>query len=651
MTGKAHQPGDLPLGMDHSITRRDFLGSTLLASGAQLLEPLSPAEFLAHRPGYSLPGAAEDWNGYGGVGEYAESNGNTWGVLAAGHRLRDAQNPPDPSSIRDTGERYDCVVVGGGISGLAAALFFRRQAGPEARILVLENHPIFGGEAKQNDFEVDGRRLTAHQGSAIYFVQYPRSFLTEFYDSIGLDQPRLEYQEWGGEGPAMAIGRTPYDAEGISSGQYGFWFPKSSTQPEGKWVVDAVRQKFAAAPVGPADRAELLRWYSGAARQHSSFVPPQYEGDDVSRALDAVSLEDHYAERFGLQREFIRTYLSPDLGGGSGLGADALSAYSEYAADLLHPYEQQGPAVQMFPGGNTTIARLLAKALIPSSIAGEATVAAVTRNPVNREALDRPESRARLRLNATVCSVSHEGHAERADSLEIVYSQNGQLFRVRARSAVMAGGSWTTKHVVRDLSPAHQAAYAQFFRSPCVMANVALRNWRFLAKLGVTGCRWIGGGVGSYFEVCRKALLGEVSPTISPDQPIVLTLKILFSYPGLPTEEQGHRGRAQLIGTSFRDYERKIREQFAEMFRAYGFDAKRDIAGIILNRWGHAYLSPQPGFFFGSNGRPAPREILRQRPFGRIAFANTDLAGAMDHRYSILEARRAVSQLCDSVIS
>src|SRR6185295_1100374 len=112
-------------------------------------------------------------------------------------------------------------------------------------------------------------------------------------------------------------------------------------------------------------------------------------------------------------------------------------------------------------------------------------------------------------------SVVHEGDPQRADFLQIIYTQKGQLFRVRARSAVMAGGSWTTKHIVRDLSPAHQAAYAQFFRSPCVMANVALRNWHFLAKLGVTGCRWFGDAVGSYFEVCRKALVGDVPRTIS----------------------------------------------------------------------------------------------------------------------------------------
>jgi spermidine dehydrogenase len=106
-----------------------------------------------------------------------------------------------------------------------------------------------------------------------------------------------------------------------------------------------------------------------------------------------------------------------------------------------------------------------------------------------------------------------------------------------------------------------------------------------------------------------------------------------------------------MLQTSFKDYETQIRNQFSDMFAAAGFDASRDIAGIILNRWGHAYLSPQPGFFFGREGGPAPREILRRSPFGRIAFANTDLAGAMDHRYSILEARRAVEQILDQVLT
>jgi spermidine dehydrogenase len=106
-----------------------------------------------------------------------------------------------------------------------------------------------------------------------------------------------------------------------------------------------------------------------------------------------------------------------------------------------------------------------------------------------------------------------------------------------------------------------------------------------------------------------------------------------------------------MIGTSFRQYEQQIRDLFTAMFGSSGFDANRDIAGIILNRWGHAYLSPQPGFFFGKDGKQAPSDVLRAAPFGRIAFANTDLAGIMDHRCSIMEADRAVRQLLDQVIT
>src|SRR5262249_52272981 len=131
------QPGDASLGLDELITRRDFLGSTLLASGAQLLAPLSPAQFLSLAPGQTLPGAADDWTGYGGVGEYAQSNGNTWEVVSAGHRLRGPKAPIDAQKVHDSGELYDAVIVGGGISGLAAALFFLRRARPGSKVLLL----------------------------------------------------------------------------------------------------------------------------------------------------------------------------------------------------------------------------------------------------------------------------------------------------------------------------------------------------------------------------------------------------------------------------------------------------------------------------------------------------------------------------------
>ncbi len=641
MSNSRRQPGKDALGMKSEITRRDFLGSMLLASGALLLEGVAPSELLA---------GADEFSGYGGVGEYSRSNGNTLEVLLAGHKMRDRVYDPLPANTVDTGEIYDCVIVGGGISGLAAALFFLRHAGPGRSVLILENHPIFGGEAKQNEFEIEGKRLIAHQGSAIYLVPYPHSFIARFYDSIGLRTPKLQYQKWAGPGPGMALGRTPYDSAGLSRGQYGFWFGAKFGHADGLWLLDPIGKQMQGAPVAETTRKELQRWFSGKAAEEAKFELPKYEGDAASRRLDSMSLEQHYIEHFGVSRETIRGFLSPVEGGGSGLGPDALSAYCDYAADLLHPFDDgAGEAVQMFPGGNTTIARLMAKALIPQSIEGPASVDAVSRGTVKFDTLDSPGAPARIRLSSTTVSVRHDGDPAKAETLSIAYTRDGKVFRVRARSAVMAGGSWTTKHIVQDLPQEHRAAYAQFYRSPCMMANVAVRNWRFLYKMGISGCRWFE-GVGNYMDVCRQALVGNNDAQINPDSPVVLAVKVLYSYPGMSTEDQGHRGRGEMLATSFRDYERLIREQLTAMFGGAGFDAKRDIAGIVLNRWGHAYLSPQPGFFFGKDGNPAPRETLRSAPFGRMAFANTDLAGAMDHRYSILEAQRAVNQLLDQVL-
>ena len=627
--------------MKTEITRRDFVGGVLLASGAALLEGLTPLELMVEK---------DEFTGYGGVGEYARSNGNTWAVLQAGHRIRDRVYEALPKEVIETGETYDCAVVGGGISGIAAALFFQQQTGGKKKCLVLENHPIFGGEAKQNEFEVDGNRLVAHQGSAIYQLQKPVSFLAQFYDSIGLKAPKLTYQKWSGPQPEMKLSQTPYDAAGLDVGQYGYWFGPKFGQKNGMWVVDPVRRKLEGAPIPAAAKAEWVRFLTGAEVSGKPFEHPKTEGDAISRYLDSITMEQHYMERFGLSRETVRTYLSPVEGGGSGLGPDALSGYADYAFEMLEPVaDENGAMSQMFPGGNTTIARLMVKSLIPRAIDGEASVDGVTRNLVKFDALDLAGSAARIRLESTVVAAQHEEGTAKAESVSVVYEKGGKLYRIHARGVVMAGGSWTSKHIVRDLPEAQKAAYGQFYRSPCMMANVAVRNWRFLYKMGMSGCRWFGGQVGDYFEVRKLAVVGGVEPTIGPDSPVVLTVKCLYSYPGMPIEAQGNRGRIEMLGTSFAVYEQRMRQQFTDMFGSAGFDANHDIAGIILNRWGHAYLSPQPGFFFGKDGKEAPREVLRKAPFGRIAFANTDLAGAMDHRYSILEAKRAVGQVAGMV--
>ena len=231
--------------------------------------------------------------------------------------------------------------------------------------------------------------------------------------------------------------------------------------------------------------------------------------------------------------------------------------------------------------------------------------------------------------------------------MNIVYFREGRLQRVRARSVVLANGNWTINSIVRDLPAEYRHAYAQFFRAPCIMANVAVRNWRFLAKMGISQCQWFD-GIGNYMAVRRVATFGGGAAALSPDSPTVLTLKILFANPGKSLPEQVNTGRYQMMTTPFSEYEKQIREQFARMFGKQGFDGRRDIAGIILNRWGHAYLTPQPGFFFGKDGKRPPAELMRQHPFGRVAFANSDLSGIMDHRASITEAHRAVRQVLAS---
>ncbi len=629
------------LGMHQHITRRDFLNATLLASGSMLLNPRSPAQLLAARAA-GRPNE-DDFTGYGGIGDYANSNGNTLAVLNAGHEIRDGRFETLPATVIDTGEIYDCVVVGGGISGLAAALIFQRHAGSGKTCLVLDNHPIFGGEAKRNEFLVDGLRLIAHQGSAFFPVPYPHSFIARFYESIGLKTPRLEYQKWGSSEPEMQLSRTPYLGSAPNSTYFGAKFG----QQQELWLTDPWGKDLEKAPVPSKVKMELAKFQSAS---DSADPAPQYAGDAISRRLDTITLEDHMIEHHAISRETIRTFLSPGEGGGYGLGPDALSGFTAYAADMLHPLDiSDETGTQMFPDGNGGIARLITKTLIPESIAGDHSLQDVCRNAVNFAALDHVGSPARIRLDSTAVWVKHDGDPAKSEFVTVAYTRASKTFRIKARSVVMAGGSWTTRHIVRDLSPDRGQAYSQFYRTPCMMANVAVRNWRFLYKMGISGCQWFE-GLGNYMQVRKLATCGADSPTIGPDSPIVLSVKVLYTYPGQPTEQQGHMGRAELISTPFREYERQIRQQFDAMFARSGFNASRDIAGIILNRWGHAYLSPAPGFFFGKDGKPAPGDVLRAAPFGRIAFANTDLSGVADHRSSIIEADRAVGQLLDQVL-
>lgn len=621
---------DKALGLNQPICRRDFLNSTLLAAGGVLLGPLTPHQLLA--------ASGDDWTGYGGVGDYANSNGNTLEVMTAGHQIRNHVYNALPSDTIDTGEVFDCVIVGGGISGLSAALFFNHYAGPHLSSLVLDNHPVFGGEAKRNEFIVDGQRIMGPQGADHFQAPLPHSFMARFFDSVGLDWRQFKYQEWGSSSPEIPLGYSFEDGRD----PVGFYFGAKFGRQPGMWMIDPWKRELEGAPISAAMRSELLRYN----RQQRSGLPFDYPGDEKSRQLDSITIERYLMNNYGLSKDTIRTFMAEE-GGGFGAGPDGLSAYCIYAFDVERSMDQ--PALS-FPGGNDGIARHIVKTLIPESIPGPNSLEAVCRNNIDFRALDRPGQPVRIRLSSTTLWVEHEGNPSKANFVTVAYTHAGHVYRLKARSVVMAGGCWTSKLVVRDLPSAQREAYDQFYRSPCMMANVALRNWRFLYKLGISSCQWFE-GLGSFTAVRKLPIFSTDNKTIGPDSPVVLTLKVLYPHYGLPLQQQGNLGRAQLFSTSFRDYERQIRAQLSDMFSASGFDPSRDIAGIVLNRWGHAYVSPQPGFFFGMSGKPAPREVLRAAPFGRIAFANTDLSGTPDHRTAIAEAHRAIGQLLDQVLA
>jgi len=342
----------------------------------------------------------------------------------------------------------------------------------------------------------------------------------------------------------------------------------------------------------------------------------------------------------------VLEYVAPILGV-AGHSADV----SAYAAVGLIPglnrYAEGTPEAEQasrwmsFPGGNATLMRHYIKAILPGAIQGPGGFEAIANNPLNLAALDRAEAACRIRLSSTAIRVRHEGDPKAADLVSVVYERKGRLYRVRAGAAVMAVGSWVAKHIVSDLPADYRAAQDRFLYEPILMVNVALRNWRFLEKLGFSAARWFD-GFGFYGTIRQPMLTGGSPAPFHPDKPIVMTLYVPIQISGLPLEAQGPAGRAQLYGTSYADYERQIVSQMQRMFSSGGFDARRDIAGIVLNRWGHALPMPPPGFFFGEGGKPAPRAILRNR-FGRIAFGHSEL-GRMNWIGATVEGKRAMVQ-------
>ena len=148
-----------------SITRRDFLNGVALGVAAG--SGLSPLELLAQSGGQAASLSGSYPPALQGL------RGSHVGSFETGHAMRDGQS----WTSSDAGDgQYDLVVVGGGISGLAAAYFYRKQNGPQSRILILDNHDDFGGHAKRNEFRY-GDRLYLVNGGTLN-VEAPSQYST-----------------------------------------------------------------------------------------------------------------------------------------------------------------------------------------------------------------------------------------------------------------------------------------------------------------------------------------------------------------------------------------------------------------------------------------------------------------------------------------
>jgi spermidine dehydrogenase len=611
------------------ITRRDFCNAALVGCGAMLLAGCgSPSDDA--KAGIADAGAdggpAAEWNGPSGVGEYRGSNGTTWQTMEAGHRIREAAYD-NVNSLEDGGERYDLVVVGGGFTGLGALHAFHKER-PRGTCLLLDNQEIFGGYAKANEFMVDGHRIAGAQASLNFLLPKSREDRGgEIWADLGLPtELQFADREDGSHSIDFAASTSGPLYLGEQSATTGYFFGHQG------WVKDIWSDDLRRAPWPEATKQALL-----AMRERKRLGP--LEGDEAAR-LDRMTFAEFATRELKATPEALQ-YITQ----GMCITGPQISAYGARALPGLERYLEGSERAEVanrfvsFPSGNSVIARSLVRAAVPKAFARGS--AAEGFGKLNPAALDSPGSPCRIRSRATVVKVTNQTNG----TVEVIYERDARLHRVTASGVVLGIGAWVAKRIVTDLPEEHRAALSRYLYSPMLMVSVALSNWRFLDKLGFSAARWFD-GPGFYCNI-RKPMRGNGvrAAPFHPDKPIVLTLYAPFPRPELPLEAQGPDGRAELFAKSYAEYESEIVTQLEYMFRAGGFQAKRDIAGIVLNRWGHAFVTPPPGFFFAPAGQTAPVDIMKH-PVGRIALGQS---GLEDWSGAVMAGRRAVEQLLEAV--
>lgn len=615
------------------IPRRDFLGGMALGVAAGTLSPA--ALFAAGAPPYP-PGLQGLRGAHAGAFEAAHA------------RAWEGKSWPRPARLADG--LYDLIVVGAGLSGLAAA-FLYRQRFPGARMLILDNHDDFGGHAKRNEFTVDGRLLIGYGGSQS--IDGPAGYSPgskAILNALGVDVAKFydyfdqDYYRRRGMRAGVFLDRKTFGETSLADIPFTYW-----SQPPARKTV---KQALDALSLS-AETTKTLKRLVLNPRDYLDAMAP---GERVSY-LRSVSYETFLIERAGANDELVRL-LRAVPHGIWGVGWDALSALEAArwempgtaaldidSGALDDPHESDEPYIFHFPDGNASLARLLVRKLVPAAIAG-ATMEDIVTARVDYAALDRPENATRLRLLATAVDIRH---SETRKSVDVVYVKDGAAARVRGRHVVMAGYMAMTPYICPELPAAQTEAIRSFTKIPLIYGNVVLRNWRAFEKAGYHRIYCPG----SFYEQISldfPVSIGAYKFSASPDEPILLHLQKVPTAPGagLSEKDQHREGRRALYALSYDDFESALVDQLTELVGPFGFDAERDIAGVTINRWPHGYAYEYNELYDGPDVSPAAGpHLVARAPLHRISFANSDTSalayvnGAFDAAIRAVEEQAA----------
>ncbi len=647
-------PRDRELGLDRRITRRDFLNGVALGTAGVLLAPELLAALEQHR-------AAREHYPPALTG----LRGSHDGSFEAAHALKDGLFWETAGPCRDTGESYDLVVVGAGISGLAAAHFFREAAGRTSRVLILDNHDDFGGHARRNEFTLDGRVLLGYGGTFAIDSAGPWSALAKgLVRDLGVDVSR-----W-----TSVVDRRLYPSLGMTRGIFfdreTFGTDRLLPAPEVGSLGEDEPTDAAAAPAASTWAAFLAQApFSKAARRdllrlHQEKVDylPGLTSDEKKARLARMSYAEFLTKVADCHADVL-PFFQARPHSLYGVGIDAVPAQDAWGMGYpgfqgmglepvpgpgmnldAVPYGEQEPYFFHFPDGSATLARLLVRRLIPSAIPGRTAEDIVTAR-ADYARLDEEGAPVRLRLESTAVRIKHRGDPATAREVEVTYVRAGRLEAVRARRCVLACWSTVIPYLCPELPEEQREALAYAIKVPLVYTSVLLRDWKAFAKAGVHTIH----APGSYHTTVNLNLpvsVGQHRFARSPEGPIVLHLARTPCEPGRPAREQHMAGRLELLATPFTTFERKIREQLGRMLGPAGLDPARDIAAITVNRWPHGYAYQYNSLwdpFWLENGETPCRRA--RRPFGLLSIANSDAAAYAYTDAAIDEAFRAVLEI------